>query len=164
MSIAVETGAGVRLEVNGRRCESAAAADTPLIYVLRNDLGLKGTRFGCGSEQCGSCLVLVDGKPAYACTTPVSAVAGRRVTTVEGLAAGDEPHALQRALIAEQAAQCGYCLSGIVIRGAALLAENADPTEAQVRSALDAHLCRCGSHNRIVRAVLRAAAELRGAA
>jgi len=161
MTVAVEAGARVRLEVNGKSCESAAAADTPLIYVLRNDLGLKGTRFGCGTEQCGSCLVLADGKPAYACTTPLAAVEGRKITTVEGLAAGGEPHPLQRALIAEQAAQCGYCLSGIVMRGAALLAENPAPTEAQVRSALDAHLCRCGSHNRIVRAVLRAAAEMR---
>jgi nicotinate dehydrogenase subunit A len=163
MTIELETRSGVRLEVNGRSCESTAAGDTPLLYVLRNDLDLKGTRFGCGTEQCGACLVLVDGKPAYACTTPLSAVEGKTVTTVEGLAERG-PHALQRALIAEQAAQCGYCISGIVVRGAALLESNRDPTEEQVRTALDSHLCRCGSHNRIVRAVMRAAAELRGAA
>lgn len=163
MTIELETRSGLRLEVNGRRCQTAAAADTPLLYVLRNDLGLKATRFGCGTEQCGSCLVLVDGKPAYSCTTPVSAVEGKKVTTVEGLGDASGPHALQRALIDEQAAQCGYCLSGIIMRGVALLEANRDPTEAEVKTALDAHLCRCGSHNRIVRAVLRAAAELRGA-
>ncbi|HET9578606.1 MAG TPA: (2Fe-2S)-binding protein [Usitatibacter sp.] len=164
MTLELESRPGLRLEVNGRRCETAAAADTPLLYVLRNDLGLKATRFGCGTEQCGACLVLVDGKPAYACTTPVSAVQGKSVTTVEGLADARGPHALQRALIAEQAAQCGYCLSGIMMRAVALLEANRDPSEADVRTALDSHLCRCGSHNRIVRAVLRAAAEMRGAA
>jgi nicotinate dehydrogenase subunit A len=164
MTMELDQRAGLRLEVNGRGCETTAAADTPLLYVLRNDLGLKGTRFGCGNEQCGACLVLVDGKPAYACTTPVSAVQGKGVTTVEGLPDEHGPHALQRALIAEQAAQCGYCLSGIIMRGVALLASNRNPTEAEIRTALDSHLCRCGSHNRIVRAVLRAAAELRGAA
>ena len=163
MTIELETRSGLRLEVNGRRCETAAAADTPLLYVLRNDLGLKAPRFGCGTEQCGACLVLVDGKPAYACTTPVSAVEGKVVTTVEGLTERG-PHAMQRALIAEQAAQCGYCLSGIMMRAVALLEANRQPSESEVRGALDAHLCRCGSHNRIVRAVLRAAEELRGAA
>ncbi len=148
-----------RLFVNGSARESAAAEDTPLLYVLRNDLGLKATRYGCGTEKCGACLVLVDGRPAYACTTPLSAVGDKRVTTLEGLGDEANPHPLQRALLDEQAAQCGYCLSGIVIRAAALLAENPRPDEAAVRKALDGHLCRCGAHNRIVRAVLRAAGE-----
>jgi nicotinate dehydrogenase subunit A len=149
----------VMLTVNGEARESAAAEDTPLLYVLRNDLGLKATRFGCGNEQCGSCLVLVDGKPAYACTLPLSAARGRAVTTVEGLGTEANPHRVQRALLEEQAGQCGYCLSGIIIRAAALLESNPAPDEAAVRAALDGHLCRCGAHNRIVRAVLRAASE-----
>jgi nicotinate dehydrogenase subunit A len=150
----------VRLRVNGVARETGAADDTPLLYVLRNDLGLKSARFGCGSEQCGSCMVLVDGRVAYACTTPVSAVRDRSVTTVEGLGDEARPHPLQRALLEEQAGQCGYCLPGILIRAAALLRENPAPDEATVRAALDANLCRCGAHNRIVRAVLRAAAEI----
>jgi nicotinate dehydrogenase subunit A len=147
------------LVVNGVACETAAADDTPLLYVLRNDLGLKSPRFGCGTEQCGACMVLIDGRVVCACTTPVSAARGRAVTTVEGLGSGSHPHALQRALLEEQAAQCGYCLSGILIRAAALLADNPRPDEAAVRDALDGNLCRCGAHNRIVRAVLRAASE-----
>jgi nicotinate dehydrogenase subunit A len=146
------------LVVNGVEREVSATGDTPILYVLRNELDLKATRFGCGNEQCGACLVLVDGKPAYACTTPLSAVAGKEVTTVEGLGSEDRPHALQRAILDEQAGQCGYCLSGIMIRAAALLASNPRPDEAAVRAALDGHRCRCGAHNRIVRAVLRAAA------
>ena len=155
------SGAGVStaLEVNGNAARVEADASTPLLYVLRNDLGLAGTRFGCGTEQCGACLVLVDGKPRYACTLTVGEAAGRRVTTIEGLSQGGEPHPVQRALLEEQAAQCGYCISGIVMRAVALLAENPQPDERQVREALDPHLCRCGSHNRIVRAVLRAARE-----
>jgi nicotinate dehydrogenase subunit A len=149
------------LEVNGRRRETHAAPQTPLLQVLRNDLGLVATRFGCGTEQCGACLVLLDGKPAYACTLPISAAAGHAVTTLEGLGTAPEPHPVQKALLAEQAAQCGYCVSGIAIRAAALLAETPDPAETDVRAALDPHLCRCGSHNRIVRAVLRAAREIR---
>jgi nicotinate dehydrogenase subunit A len=156
----VEAEAGLALHVNGMACETRAAEDTPLLYVLRNDLGLKSPRFGCGTERCGSCVVRVDGKPVYSCTTPWSAVRGKRIETVEGLAANG-PHPVQQALIAEQAAQCGYCISGIVMRAVALLESNATPTEAQVREALDAHLCPCGSHNRIVRAVLRAAAAMR---
>ena len=148
------------LDVNGAIREVQVDGSTPLLYVLRNDLGLKATRFGCGAEQCGTCMVLVDGKVAYACTTPVSAVAGKRVTTVEGLGDESNPHPLQRALLDEQAAQCGYCLSGIMIRAAALLEENPHPDETAVRAALDGNLCRCGAHNRIVRAVLRAAGEM----
>lgn len=151
-----------RLEVNGRERECAAAADTPLLHVLRNDFGLKAARFGCGVEQCGACVVLLDGRPVTSCTTPLSEAAGKRVTTVEGLGDESRPHPLQEALLEEQAAQCGYCLSGIMMRAAALLAEKTDPDESTVRAALDAHLCRCGSHNRIVRAVLRAAAQMRG--
>ena len=148
----------VRFSVNGAARESAAAHDTPLLYVLRNELGMKAARFGCGTEQCGACLVLVDGRTAWSCTLPLSAVDGKEVTTVEGLGSETAPHALQRALLDEQAAQCGYCLSGIMIRAVALLRENPRPDEAAVRAALDGNLCRCGAHNRIVRAVLRAAA------
>ena len=160
MSVEVESGTDVCVDVNGRRCKVTAAGDTPLLYVLRNDLSLKSPRFGCGTEQCGACVVLVDGKPIYSCTTPVDAVKGKHVVTVEGL--GEKhPHPLQEALIAEQAAQCGYCLSGIMLRAVALLESNRDPSDGEVRSALDPQLCRCGSHNRIVRAVLRAAAAMR---
>jgi len=149
------------LRVNGRDREARAGASATLLAALREDLGLVAARFGCGTEQCGACVVLVDGRPAYACTLPVSAAAGRKITTLEGLAANGRAHALQEALLAEQAAQCGYCLSGITMRAAALLAATPDPSEDEVRSALDAHLCRCGSHNRIVRAVMRAASAMR---
>jgi len=147
----------VRLTVNGVERAIEADADTPLLYALRNDLGLKGTRFGCGSGQCGACFVLVDGHAIPACDTPLWSVAGKRVTTVEGLGGPQAAHALQEAFIAEQAAQCGYCTSGILISAAALLAENPAPSEVEVRAALDRNLCRCGSHNRMVKAVLRAA-------
>jgi nicotinate dehydrogenase subunit A len=151
----------VTFEVNGETRVIHAPAETPLLYVLRNDLGLKATRFGCGTEQCDACLVLVDGKPVTSCTLPLSAASGRRITTVEGLGTEERPHPLQQALIDEQAAQCGYCVSGILVRAAALLAQEGDVDEAAVRTALDRNLCRCGSHNRIVRAVLRAAAAMR---
>jgi nicotinate dehydrogenase subunit A len=147
----------LRLTVNGVESELEAGPDTPLLYALRNDLGLKGTRFGCGSGQCGACFVLIDGHPAPACDTPLWGVAGKSITTVEGLGAGGELHFLQEAFLAEQAAQCGYCTSGILISAAALLMKNPRPTESEVREALDRNLCRCGSHNRMVRAVLRAA-------
>ncbi len=149
-----------RLTVNGASSEIEASAQTPLLYALRNDLSLKGTRFGCGSGQCGACFVLIDGNPAPACDTPLWAAAGKRITTVEGLSKGGELHPLQHAFLAEQAAQCGYCTSGILISAAALLARNPRPTESEVRAALDRNLCRCGSHNRMVRAVLRAASEI----
>ena len=148
--------------VNGRVREVCAEPDTPLLYVLRNHLGLKGTRFGCGLGVCGACLVLVDGHPTYSCDTPLWSVDGKEVTTVEGLGADGEPHPVARSIVAHQAAQCGYCMSGIVERAARLLAENPDPSDADVRAALDQNLCRCGSHNRVVRAVLAAAAEMRG--
>jgi nicotinate dehydrogenase subunit A len=147
--------------VNGRRVEVRTEPDTALLYVLRNHLGLKGTRFGCGLGLCGSCFVLLDGQPAYSCDTPMWAVADREVTTVEGLGTAERGHPVARAIVDGQAAQCGYCISGIVIAAAALLADNDDPTEAEVRGALDRNLCRCGAHNRIVRAVLAAAAEAR---
>ena len=149
----------VRLTVNGAECAIEAEADTPLLYALRNNLGLKGTRFGCGTGLCGACFVLVDGHPTPACDTPLWSAEGKRVTTVEGLAGPDAQHPLQEAFLAEQAAQCGYCTSGILISAAALLAKNPSPSEVEVRGALDRNLCRCGSHNRIVRAVLRAAGE-----
>ncbi|MGE5617167.1 MAG: (2Fe-2S)-binding protein [Bacillota bacterium] len=153
----------IRLRVNGIERETAADAQTPLLFVLRNDLGLKAARFGCGNEQCGACDVMLDGRAVAACTLPVSAAEGHAITTVEGLGDEAHPHALQRALLEEQAAQCGYCLSGILIRAAALLRDNPNPDETAVRQALDRHLCRCGSHNRIVSAVLRAAQALRAA-
>ena len=148
----------VRLTVNGAERAIEAEADTPLLYALRDNLGLKGTRFGCGSGLCGACFVLVDGHPTPACDTPLWSVEGKRVTTVEGLAGPDSQHPLQEAFLAEQAAQCGYCTSGVLISAAALLASNPKPSETEVRAALDRNLCRCGSHNRMVRAILRAAA------
>jgi len=153
-------GAMFELQVNGALRSTPAGPDTPLLYVLRNDLGLAATRFGCGAEQCGSCVVLVDGAPAYACTLRVADAEGRKVTTVEGLAQHGEPHPLQRAFLDEEAAQCGYCVSGMLMRAAALLESNPSPDDAAVRAALEPQLCRCGSHNRIVRAVLRAAAAM----
>ncbi|WP_198370486.1 (2Fe-2S)-binding protein [Roseomonas rosulenta] len=140
---------------------SVEATGAPLLHVLRGACGLSGPRFGCGAEQCGACVVLVDGAPAYACTLGIEAVAGRSVTTVEGLGTPEAPHPLQRAFLDEQAGQCGFCLSGILVAAAALLARDPDPDEAAIRAALDPHLCRCGSHNRILRAVQRAAAEMR---
>ncbi len=147
-----------RLIINGAESEIDADPQTPLLYALRNDLSLKGTRFGCGTGQCGACFVLIDGHAMPACDTPLWSVAGKRITTVEGLAPPGALHPIQEAFLAEQAAQCGYCASGILISAAALLAENPRPSETEVRAALDRNLCRCGSHNRMVRAVLRAAA------
>jgi nicotinate dehydrogenase subunit A len=143
--------------VNGVEHTVEADGKTPLLDVLRNTLGLKGTRFGCGAEQCGACFVLIDGRAVASCNTPLWAVEGKSVTTVEGLGRPEAPHALQRAFIAEQAAQCGYCTSGMLISAAALLERTPRPSEAEVRQALDRNLCRCGSYNRVVRAVLRAA-------
>jgi len=145
---------GVKFSVNGKPVEVKANENTPLLYVLRNDLGLVGTRFGCGSGQCGACFVLVDGKPMASCDLPVSFAEGKSLTTVEGLNGK-----VQKALLAEQAAQCGYCMSGIIVAATALLARNASPSETEVKEALDKNLCRCGSHNRVVRAVMRAARE-----
>lgn len=149
------------VSVNGQRREVRAEPDTALLWVLRHHLGLKGTRFGCGLSLCGSCLVLVDGQAVFSCDTPLWSLDGKEITTIEGLAAADHP--VTAALVAGQAAQCGYCVSGIAIAAAELLSRNDDPSEAEVKAALDRNLCRCGSHNRIVRAVLAAAAELRAA-
>lgn len=144
------------LIVNGAARTSTAPADTPLLDVLRGEFALTGTRFGCGEEQCGACLVLVDGAPVHACGREVGTLAGRAVTTVEGLAG----HPIIAALIAEQAGQCGYCLSGMAVAAAALLAREAVPDRAAIAAALDGQLCRCGAHPRIVRAVERAAREM----
>ena len=158
-----ETLEKLALCVNGREREARAAPSATLLSVLREEVGLTATRFGCGTEQCGACVVLMDGTPIYSCTLPASAAAGRSITTLEGLAPEGSATPLQRALIAAQAAQCGYCIPGIAMRATALLASSPDPSEDEVRSALDPHLCRCGSHNRIVRAVLAAAREMREA-
>ena len=141
------------IEVNGVQRSVEAAPETPLLYVLRNDLGLPGTRFGCGSGQCGACLVLVDGRAMASCDLPISFVFGKKVTTIEGLR-GEHP--VQKALERHQAAQCGYCMSGIVMNAVALLSTKANPSDAEIRSALDRNLCRCGSHNRVVKAILDA--------
>ncbi len=146
------------LEVNGSKRDVVCRRDTPLLYVLRNDLDLKGTRFGCGLGQCGACFVLLDGHPTPSCDLPVWASVDHSIVTVEGLSDDGEPSHLQQCFIEEQAAQCGYCMSGIMVSAAALLESNPAPDEAAVRGALDRNLCRCGSHNRVIRAVLKAAA------
>ena len=150
----------ITLTVNGRNHAVAAEPETALLYVLRNDLKLKGARFGCGMGQCGACTVLVDGKPVQSCDLPLSAAAGKSITTVEGLARNGELHPLQRAFIEEQAAQCGYCATGIIMSAKALLDANPRPTESEIRVALKGNLCRCGTHHRILRAIQRAAREL----
>jgi nicotinate dehydrogenase subunit A len=150
------------LTVNGSSVQVTALETTPLLEVLRNQLDLKGTRYGCGLEQCGSCMVLLDGEPIYACSREVGTVAGHSVTTIEGLGSAAQPHPLQQAFLDEQAGQCGYCLSGIVISAKALLDRNPSPTRADIAAALDKNLCRCGAHPRILRAVENAAAMLRG--
>jgi nicotinate dehydrogenase subunit A len=148
----------IQLTVNGTAQVVSSEPDTPLLDVLRSDLGLAGPRFGCGIGLCGACFVLIDGQARSSCDFPAWAAEGKDVTTVEGLADGGELHAVQQAVIDEQAAQCGYCTSGMIMSGVALLRRNPAPTEAEVRTALDGNLCRCGTHQRIVRAVLRAAA------
>jgi nicotinate dehydrogenase subunit A len=150
----------VSFELNGAAVTPEIEPEASLLAALRGPLGLSGPRFGCGAEQCGACVVLLDGTPAFACSVPVSAAVGKRVETVEGLGTADAPHPLQRAFLDLQAGQCGYCLSGILMASAALLRRVPRPTEAELRQALDPHLCRCGSHNRILRAVRRAAEEM----
>jgi nicotinate dehydrogenase subunit A len=151
--------AKLALRVNGSRREvEADDPDIPLLYVLRNDLGLTGTRFGCGLAQCGVCTVLVGGRAVRSCTAPARSAVGQDVVTIEGLGSPERPDALQAAFIAEQAAQCGYCTTGMVMSARALLARTPRPSEQQVREALAGNLCRCGSHVRVIRAVLRAAA------
>ncbi len=151
----------ISLTVNGSPVDVDADADTPLLDVLRNHLGLMGTKFGCGLEQCGCCMVLVDGRPEKSCGKALSTVAGKQVVTIEGLGTPAHPHPLQQAFLDEQAGQCGYCLAGILISAKALLDHNTSPSRAEIAVALDDNICRCGSHNRILRAVERAAALLR---
>jgi len=152
---------GIRFRLNGADTEIDADPDTSLLAVLRGPQGMTGTHFGCGAGECGACNVMIGDHTISACDTPLWSVANKDVTTIEGLGNPQSPHPLQRAFIAEQALQCGYCVSGIIMSAAALLRRNPDPSIADVKSALDRNLCRCGSHNRMVRAVLRAAAEMR---
>jgi nicotinate dehydrogenase subunit A len=151
----------IELNVNGRAVQVSVPSVTPLLDVLRNQLDLKGARYGCGLEQCGSCMVLLDGEPIYACSREVGTAAGGRITTIEGLGTAEQPHPLQQAFLDEQAGQCGYCLSGIIMRAKALLDHNPSPTRGEIARALDKNLCRCGAHPRILRAVENAAAMLR---
>jgi nicotinate dehydrogenase subunit A len=151
----------IALTVNGRSVRVSAIETTPLLDVLRNQLDLKGTRYGCGLEQCGSCMVLLNGEPIYACSREAGTAAGGRITTIEGLGTAEKPHPLQQAFLDEQAGQCGYCLSGIIMRAKALLDHNPSPTRGDIMRALDKNLCRCGAHLRILRAVEKAAAMLR---
>jgi nicotinate dehydrogenase subunit A len=153
----------IRLAVNGRGVSIVSSGTTPLLSVLRDELNLRGSKYGCGTEQCGACMVLIDGKPEYSCSREIGTVAGKSITTVEGLSANGGMHPLQQALLDEQAGQCGYCLSGILISAAALLEKNPTPSRADVIAALDPHLCRCGIHNRVIRAVQKAGAVLAGA-
>jgi nicotinate dehydrogenase subunit A len=146
----------MQLIVNGKSVHVKTDGAKPLLSVLRDELGLRGTRFGCGTEQCGACMVLIDGEPAFSCAREIASLAGKAVTTVEGLTQNGAPHPLQQAFVEEQAGQCGYCLSGILISAAALLARNPRPSRGEIAAALDRHLCRCGAHNRIMRAVARA--------
>ena len=145
--------------VNGHRRQVKADADTPLLYVLRNDLDLKGPRFGCGLGQCGACTVIIDGKAIRSCITPLSTVGSKEVTTLEGLGSTRAPHKIQQAFIDAQAAQCGYCINGMIMTAKAFLDQNPRPSEDAVRGALNGNLCRCGTHPRIVDAVMRAARE-----
>jgi nicotinate dehydrogenase subunit A len=147
----------IELTVNGRTVSVAVADDVPLLDVLRNHLDLKGSRYGCGLEQCGSCMVVVDGKPEYSCTREIATVAGRSVETVESLTS----HPLRQAFLDQQAGQCGYCLSGIMMSAKSLLDRNKNPSRAEIIAALDVHLCRCGAHPRILRAIEQAAAAMR---
>jgi aerobic-type carbon monoxide dehydrogenase small subunit (CoxS/CutS family) len=141
------------LHVNGVSREIAVDPETPLLYVLRNDLKLKGARFGCGLGQCGACTVIIEGKAVQSCDVPVSAVAGLSITTIEGIGSPDRLHPLQQAFIREQGAQCGYCVTGVIMSAKALLDANPGPTDAQIRAALARNLCRCGTHTRMLRAV-----------
>jgi nicotinate dehydrogenase subunit A len=154
----------IKLIVNGQEHAVDAEPDTPLLYVLRNDLGLNGAKFGCGLGQCGACTVIVAGAAVFACLTPIALLLGRQVTTIEGLGTEDAPGPVQRAFMTEQAAQCGYCIAGMVMRAQALLARTPDPSEQESRNGLNPNLCRCGTHMRILAAVRRAASLLRAAA
>src|SRR5512141_1287783 len=144
------------LHVNGRQYDVKAEPDTPLLYVLRDDLQLNGAKYGCGLGQCGACTVLVDGEAVFSCVTPIAMLEGKQVTTLEGLGSPDAPGPVQQAFIEEQAAQCGFCIPGMIMRATALLKKQPQATEAQIRGALQPHLCRCGTHMRILRAVRKA--------
>jgi nicotinate dehydrogenase subunit A len=152
----------MKLDINGRVQEVDADPATPLLYVLRDNLGLNGAKFGCGLGQCGACVVMADGEAIYSCLTPISLLEKRKVRTVEGLGSAEKPGPMQRAFVEEQAAQCGYCIPGIMMRAQALLERNAGASEAEMRAALQPHLCRCGTHMRILRAVARAGQLMRG--
>ena len=154
----------VRLTVNGREHDVSADPDTPLLYVLRDELALNGAKFGCGLGQCGACTVMVDGKAVFSCVTPILLLEGKQVTTVEGLGTLDNPGPMQRAFMEEQAAQCGYCIPGMMMRAQALLQNNPLVSDADIRAALQPNLCRCGTHMRILRAVKRAARLMQTAA
>ena len=150
----------IRFRLNGVETDVDGDSNRSLLSILRGQLGMTGPHFGCGANECGACNVIVGDRAVAACDTPLWSVAGKEITTIEGLGSAEKPHPLQRAFIAEQALQCGYCVSGILISAAALLKQNPKPTDADVRAALDRNLCRCGSQNRMVRALLRAAAEM----
>ncbi|HUI97966.1 MAG TPA: (2Fe-2S)-binding protein [Xanthobacteraceae bacterium] len=150
----------ISLKVNGAMRSVSAEPDTPLLYVLRNDLALNGAKFGCGLAQCGACTVLVDGQPVRSCVTPIGTLGQSEVTTIEALGTIEKPHPLQQAFIDEQAAQCGYCINGMIMTAKGLLDRNPHPSDADVRAGLALNLCRCGTHNRIVRAVLRASTAM----
>jgi len=151
----------ITLEVNGRTHDVDADPATPLLYVLRDQLALNGAKFGCGLGQCGACTVLVDGRATFSCITPISVLPGRKVRTIESLGTASDPGPLQRAFIAQQAAQCGYCIAGMIVRAQALLEANPSPSDDEIRRHMAPSLCRCGTHMRILRAVRRAADEMR---
>jgi nicotinate dehydrogenase subunit A len=151
----------ITLDVNGKTHEIDADPTTPLLYVLRDDLQLNGAKFGCGLGQCGACTVIVDGRPVFSCVTPIAALAGRKVRTLEGLGTLERPGPVQRAFIEEQAAQCGYCIPGMMMRAQALLEQNPTPSRVEIRRYMNANLCRCGTHMRILRAVERAASFMK---
>lgn len=149
------------LDVNGKKHPVDVSPDTPLLYVLRNDLDLNGPKFGCGLGQCGACTVLMDGKAVLSCVMTIAQASGHKIVTLEGLGSSEKPHPLQRAFIEEQAAQCGYCVNGMIMKSKELLDRSPDPTEQEIHHALASNLCRCGTHNSIVRAVRRAAGEVK---
>jgi nicotinate dehydrogenase subunit A len=151
-----------KLRVNGREHDVSAEPKTPLLYVLRNDLQLKGSRFGCGAGQCGACMVIIDGAAVPSCDTPLWSAAGKDITTVEGLGTPEKPHPVQQAFLDEQAAQCGYCINGIMMAAVALLRKTKNPTDEQIIAALDRNLCRCGTHVRILKAIRNAARRSQG--
>ena len=151
----------ILLDVNGKKQSVDVSPDTPLLYVLRNDLGLHGPRFGCGLGQCGACTVIMDGIAVRSCVVTVAQAAGRKIVTLEGLGSPEKLHPLQKAFIEEQAAQCGYCSNGMIMKSKELLDRSPDPTEQEVRQALASNLCRCGTHNNIIRAVRRAAVDMK---